>query len=150
MKLLKPLTKLGLAGCLLAASGLAQSLEFRSVTRSDAIWYEAPADNSKKLFVVSRGMPLEILSEQGNWLRVRDSSGTLAWMKANDLGQQRMVQLVRNSTVFAAPQDKASILFKGEKNLLLELQENTRNGWLKVRHRDGATGFIRIEDVWGV
>ncbi|WP_028452805.1 SH3 domain-containing protein [Chitinilyticum aquatile] len=150
MKLPKrPLTKLLLAGSLLAA-GQAHALEFRSVNRSGAIWYDAPADSGKKLFVLSQGMPVEILSEQAGWLRVRDSSGTLAWMKATDLGRQRTVQVIRSSMVLAGPQNTAAPVFKADKDLLLELQENTRNGWLKVRHRDGATGFIRIEDVWGV
>lgn len=150
MKVPKQLpTKLLLAGCLLVASQ-AQSLEFRAVNRSGAIWYDAPRDSGKKLFVLSQGMPVEILSEQGSWLRVRDSSGTLAWMKAADLGRQRTVQVIRSSTVFAAPQNTAATVLKAEKDLLLDLQENTRNGWLKVRHRDGASGYIRIEDVWGV
>jgi hypothetical protein len=31
----------------------------------------------------------------------------------------------------------------------LELLETTPNGWLRVRHADGAFGFVRAASVWG-
>ena len=50
----------------------------------------------------------------------------------------------------AADNAQAALAFRAEPGLLVEIIENTRTGWLRVRHRDGLTGFIRIEDVWGL
>ncbi|WP_028456238.1 SH3 domain-containing protein [Chitinilyticum litopenaei] len=146
----RPLTKLLLASALLAGSPLTLALEFRSVARDGALWYEQPAANARKLFIVSKGMPVEILAEQPGWLRVRDRSGALAWMQAGELSKQRTVQAIRNTTVFAGPQDKAPVVFRVEKDVLLTLLDAQQNGWIQVQHRDGQRGFVRIEDIWGL
>jgi uncharacterized protein YgiM (DUF1202 family) len=31
----------------------------------------------------------------------------------------------------------------------LEWLETSVNGWVKVRHRDGQTGYVKITQVWG-
>jgi hypothetical protein len=36
-----------------------------------------------------------------------------------------------------------------ERGVLLELAEPVASSWIKVRHRDGPTGFVRTADVWG-
>jgi hypothetical protein len=34
--------------------------------------------------------------------------------------------------------------------VVLEVVEAPADGWVKVRHRDGQTGFARLSHVWGV
>ncbi|MEP6702751.1 MAG: SH3 domain-containing protein, partial [Betaproteobacteria bacterium] len=34
--------------------------------------------------------------------------------------------------------------------VLLELVEPPVSGWVKVRHRDGQTGYVNISQIWGV
>jgi hypothetical protein len=48
-------------------------------------------------------------------------------------------------------------VFRAEQNVLLELAEPAASpsstatpGWVKVRHRDGQTGFVRISQVFGL
>jgi SH3-like domain-containing protein len=48
-----------------------------------------------------------------------------------------------------AADDNAPVAFQAEQNVLLELLEVAGGGWLRVRHRDGPSGFIRISQVWG-
>jgi SH3-like domain-containing protein len=146
----KPRIKFLLVAALLALASGAQALEFRSVLKHGAIYFDAPDLKAKKLFVVSKGTPVEILATQGDWLRVRDRDGKLAWMSKADLGKRTHVQVVKASTIYAAGSSESAVVFKAEAGLLLELTENTRIGWLRVRHRDGQAGFIRIEDVWGL
>ena len=151
----KPLTKRFLLQrvCVLSLLAIvangAQALEYRSTARHGVILFDAPQDTASKRFVLSANMPLEVLSEQADWLRVRDRDGTLSWIKKSDVSPRRFVQLSRNSKIFQAANNKSHVLYSAERNVLLELQENTGAGWLKVKHRDGAIGYIRIEDVWG-
>jgi hypothetical protein len=42
----------------------------------------------------------------------------------------------------------AALLFKARQNVLLDLL-GVAGGWLKVRHHDGQSGFVRITQVWG-
>ncbi|WP_182076276.1 SH3 domain-containing protein [Deefgea sp. CFH1-16] len=62
------------------ASG-AQAVDYRSTARHGVIVYDAPADTASKRFILSANIPLEMLSEQGDWIRVRDRDGTLSWIK---------------------------------------------------------------------
>ncbi|WP_052190918.1 SH3 domain-containing protein [Chitinibacter sp. ZOR0017] len=138
-------------GALLAlAAGSVHALEYRSSARHGVILYEAPNENSTKRFVLSANIPLELIAEQGNWLRVRDRDGTLAWLAKTDASSTRYVQVSKLAEIRVAPQPQATTLFKAERNVLLQLLDNTGTGWLKVKHRDGHTGYIRIEEVWGV
>jgi hypothetical protein len=47
------------------------------------------------------------------------------------------------------PEDGAPATFAAAQNVVLELVEVAPNGWLRVRHADGATGFVRAAQVWG-
>jgi Bacterial SH3 domain len=40
-------------------------------------------------------------------------------------------------------------VFAAAQDVVLELVEVAPNGWLRVRHADGATGFVRAAQVWG-
>jgi len=33
---------------------------------------------------------------------------------------------------------------------VLELVTDRQNGWLKVKHRDGITGYVTVGSVWGI
>ncbi len=47
------------------------------------------------------------------------------------------------------PEDAAPTAFAAAQNVALELLEVAPNGWLRVRHADGATGFVRAAQLWG-
>jgi SH3-like domain-containing protein len=89
------------------------------------------------------------------WLKVRDLGGTVAWIEKKSVSERRML-VVRNPTadILAQPEASAPVLFKAEQNVLLELVDpsyaTATPGWAKVRHRDGQTGFVRIQQVWGL
>lgn len=132
----------------LLASG-AQAVEYRSTARHGVIFYDAPADTATKRFILSANIPLEVMNEQGDWIRVRDRDGTLSWIKKSDVSTRRFVQANRLSDVRQAAETSSPILFKVERNVLLERLDASNTGWIKVKHAGGQTGYIRIEDVWG-
>jgi hypothetical protein len=37
-----------------------------------------------------------------------------------------------------------------DKNVLLELVDPEAGTWVRVRHRDGITGYIKASDIWGI
>lgn len=140
---------------LLLAIGLAapqaNALEFRSVKETGVALYEAPALSAKKLFVVSRYYPVEVLTTQKEWSRVRDATGGIAWIPSAALSVQRMLLVVVDKSEVRAAADAASPLrFAVPRDGVLELLEPPKAGWVKVRHRDGAEGFARITDLWGL
>jgi len=42
------------------------------------------------------------------------------------------------------------VLAELDKWVAVEFVESASPGWAKVRHRDGATGYIRSTQVWGL
>ncbi|KUM05612.1 SH3 domain-containing protein [Chromobacterium subtsugae] len=135
----------------LGVAQAAQALEFRSVKETGVALYEAPALSAKKLFVVSRYYPVEVLQSQKEWARVRDATGGIAWIPAAALSKQRWLLVVSTQ---AGVRDKAGedgkLLFTVPKDGVLELMEAPQAGWAKVRHRDGSVGYARITDLWGL
>ncbi len=141
-----------IAGALLmlAAAG-SQAFDFKTVGAAPAILYDAPSTKGGKLFIVPRGTPLEVVLTYGDWVKVRDLSGELAWTEAKGLSAKRNV-IVRsvNVKVRATADDNGAPVFIADKGVLLELVESAAGGWVKVRHRDGLTGFIKNTDIWGL
>jgi len=123
--------------------------EFRSVAENAAILYDAPSAKAKKLFVVSHGYPFEVVVVVEGWSKVRDASGEMTWVESRQLADRRTVLVkVSIAQVREAANDNAPVVFQAQLNVLLDLLEVT-GGWLRVRHRDGQTGYVRVSEVWG-
>jgi len=129
----------------------AAALEFRTVAENAAILYDAPSAKSKKLYVVSRGYPLEVLVRVEGWVKVRDSAGALTWIESRALSERRTVMIkVPIAPIRGEAQDGAPVVFEAQQDVVLDLVEVTAGGWARVRHDDGATGFVRVSQVWGL
>ena len=137
-----------LAGLL--ASANAAALEFRSVAEPAAILYDAPSSKAKKLFVLSQGYPVEVVVKLEGWTKVRDDTGEFAWLENNRLSERHTVMVkVASAEARQAANENSPVVFIAEKSVFLELVEMAV-GWVKVRHSDGATGFIKVSQLWGL
>jgi SH3-like domain-containing protein len=125
--------------------------DYRSVAETAAVLYDAPSAKAKKLYVVGQGYPVEVVVVVEGWSKVRDASGELTWIETKSLSDKRTV-VVRQplAQVRETADDNAPIVFQAQQNVVLELLEVAVGGWLRVRHRDGQSGFIRVSQVWGV
>jgi SH3-like domain-containing protein len=144
--------------CAAMAASSAGAAEFRVTTEAPAVLYDAPSVKSRPLFVYGRDVPVEVVSTIEGWTKVRDAGGTIGWLANKSLGERRTL-LVRAQTadVRANPEETAAVVFRAEQNVLLELAEAATSpsttatpGWVKVRHRDGQTGYIRLSQVFGL
>ena len=140
-----------LASVLLLAAPAAFAFDFKTVGAPSVILYDTPTSRGAKLYVAPQGMPLQVLLTYGDWVKVRDANGELAWTEAKGLSARRNV-LVRTpgAKVYAGPDDSSPVLMTADRGVVLELVDPTALTWVKVRHRDGITGFMRSNDVWGL
>ena len=147
--MVRALLRCGFLAGLLFCSGAAVALEFRSVADA-AILYDAPSTKAQKLFVLSRDYPVEVVVKVEGWTKVRDDTGEFAWIENHQLSERRTV-LVKSSSAEArqSASDAAALAFTAEKGVVLEFLQLTA-GWVKVRHPDGAVGFIKVSQLWGV
>lgn len=137
--------------CLCALALPASALDYRSVGVPVAILFDAPSKAGKKLYLIRAQTPVELLVKVGEWSKVRDAEGTLAWIEGRNLVEQRMLQVVvPMAEVRQAANTNAAVLDQLAKGVVVEYLEASESGWVKVRHRDGATGFVRTTQVWGL
>ena len=135
---------------LVTAAGSASALDYASVAVSSAILYDAPSLKAKKIFVVNRYLPLEQVVSLDDWVKVRDSSGSLAWIEKHALDSKRFVEVMTPlATVYQSAETDAPVAFNTRQQVVLEWLESSGNGWVKVRHPDGMTGYVRATEVWG-
>ncbi|MEN3372742.1 SH3 domain-containing protein [Dechloromonas sp. ZS-1] len=137
---------------LLASWGLsAAAAEFRSVDAQAAILYDAPSAKGKKLYLIKPLTPVEVLVKLDGWVKVRDAEGTLAWVQARALTEKRMLVVTSpKGEIRQAERPDAPLVAELDKWVAVELIEPGAAGWAKVRHRDGATGYMRLTQVWGL
>lgn len=145
------------AVALAAASAALPALaaDFRATAEAATVLYDAPSAKAKPLFLLGRDTPLEVIVAVEGWVKVRDAAGTIGWVEKRTLGDRHaLVVRVPLADVRASPDDAAPLVFRAEQNVLLEFAESAATaampGWVRVRHRDGQAGFVRISQVFGL
>lgn len=152
------LRRLAIAALTLALPSGAVAADFRATAEAATVLYDAPSARAKPMFVYSRDVPLETLVSVEGWTKVRDMQGAIGWIANKGLAERRML-VVRSGVVDvrSGAEETAPVVFRAEQNVLLELAEPAASpsstaspGWVKVRHRDGQTGFVRVAQVFGL
>jgi len=145
------------AACAAQAPG-AGAAEYRAIGDPATVLYDAPSVKAKPLFVLGRDTPLEVIVPLEGWIKVRDVGGTIGWIERKALTDKRsLVVRVPLAEVLGNADPAAPLVFRAESGVLLELAEpapsagaTANPGWVKVRHRDGQAGFVRIAQVFGL
>ena len=139
-----------IAALWVSACNFALAADYLSIAEGPAIFYDAPSTKAKKIFVGSRYLPLEQVVSLEGWAKVRDSSGKLSWVEKRMVSDKRMVLVTAPLvSVRKMPETEATIVFQATLNVSLEWLEDTHIGWIKVRHLDGTTGYVRTSELWG-
>jgi SH3-like domain-containing protein len=125
--------------------------EFRSVGENATPMYDAPSVKANKLFVASKFYPVEVIVQVDNWTKVRDATGDLSWVEKKALSDTRTVVITAAlADVRQRTEEGAPLVFQARRGVALEVVELGMGPWIKVRHRDGQTGFVRANQVWGL
>ncbi len=127
----------------------ALAAEFYSLAEP-AVMYDAPSDKGKRLYIIQRYTPVEVVVNLEGWTKVRDAEGSIAWVQKAFLSQTRMVVATTLAQVRQTAETGAPVLFQVDRMVAMELLEAGPPGWARVRHRDGQEGYARIEQLWGL
>jgi SH3-like domain-containing protein len=139
------------AFALIGVAAPALALDYRSVEAPAAILYDSPSQKGKKLYLIRAQTPVEVVLRLEGFVKVRDAEGTLAWIDTRDLGERRtLIVTAPVAEIRQADKPEAPLLVTLEKWVVVDFVEMAAPGWAKVRHRDGATGFVRANQVWGL
>jgi SH3-like domain-containing protein len=139
------------ASVLLAFACSAAAAEFRSIAENGTPMYDAPSVRAKKLFVASRYYPVEVVINIDAWVKVRDQAGDLAWVEKKTLSEKRTVIVTAAvAEVRQTANDQAALVFQAQQGVALDVAEQPAGGWIRVRHAEGQSGYVRINQVWGI
>ena len=129
----------------------AWAVDYRSVDPAAAVMFDTPSANGKKLYVIRRFTPLEVVVSLEGWVKVRDQDGSLAWIERKSLSERRTVIVtVPRAEIRSAPDADANVVFEADRSVALDVTESPKDGWVRVRHVDGQSGFVRVTQIWGV
>jgi SH3-like domain-containing protein len=130
---------------------LASAMDFRSIAVPKAVLFDAPSAQAKKLYLLWQGYPVEIIVNLGDWVKVRDSQGALTWVEAKNLSPNRTVIVMQDIvTMHQSADANAAVVSQLRKDVVLDYIETAVGGWIKVKHRDGLTGYVQATGVWGL
>ena len=152
MSLYRTAARAALSWALIAGPTSAWCAQYQSIGNEPAIFYDAPTLRGIKTFVAPRGMPVEVIVVQGDWVRVRDSTGGFAWVEKKALVDKRTVVAIAktgSAEVHAAADESSPVVFRVQAGILLDLISAPASGWVLVRHQDGQSGYVKVGDVWG-
>lgn len=145
------LRKVLLSLTLAVAAQAAAAIDYRSVSVPAAVLYDAPSQAGKKLYVIKAQTPVEVVIRVEGWSKVRDADGTLAWIESRNLAQRRsLVVIASRGEIRQDERADAPVLAELDKWVAVDYVGPGAPGWVKVRHRDGASGFMRTTQVWGL
>lgn len=129
----------------------AWAAEFRAIAPAAALLYDGPSVKARRLYVAPRGMPVEVIAASDPlFVKARDVGGDVFWVARGDLTSARSVVTATVAAIRQSASDQAAVVFQAERGVLLDPVEPPAGGWVRVRHRDGAVGFVRTGEVWGL
>lgn len=139
------------AAAALVCAATAQGADFRSVGENAAVMYDAPSRASIPIYVASRYYPVEVIVNLDAWVKVRDHTGTLSWVEKKSLLERRMVIATAPSVdVRSRAEEGAPVAFQVTQNVVLDLIEIAPGGWVRVKHSDGSSGYVKSGLLWGL
>jgi len=128
----------------------AAAIDYKSVAVDAAVLFDAPSLKAKPVYILSRHYPVEVVVVLEGWTKVRDAAGELAWLESKLLSDRRMLSVrVPRAQARVAADEAAPLVFEAEQDVVLEFLETAGN-FVRVRHPQGMTGYVRITQVWGL
>lgn len=109
----------------------------------------APSTKSKVKWVLGKGVPLQVISSKGKWLKVRDFENDSGWVYGQlTTNKGHMVVKRKIVNIRSGPGTKYRIIAQAQYGVVFRTLKQIK-GWAKVRHENGTIGWISRKLLWG-
>ena len=115
---------------------------------------KGPSTQYPIIWELGKGFPLRIRGYKGNWIKVSDFEGDIGWVYKNLVSRKPhlVVKINKKSkariNIRSGPGTKYKIVGKAEYGVVFETLKRG-DGWVKVRHETGLTGWVKRSLLWG-
>jgi SH3-like domain-containing protein len=126
------------------------ALAYATLRRAPVNARVGPGEDYKAVWTYqAHGVPMQIVEESGDWRRVCDPEGGLAWVRARVLDSRRTVMRTAASDLpmRRGPSGDSKITAVLAARATAQLQ-TCKGGWCRISV-DHASGWVRQDEVWG-
>ena len=113
-----------------------------------------PGQNFSIKWKYGNGFPLQVLQEQGKWLKVEDFENDIGWLHSDltsDVGHM-IVKVNKGGekkiNIRSGPGTNYNIVGKAYYGVVFKTLKQ-ENGWAQVKHESGLEGWIKRSLLWG-
>lgn len=125
------------------------SLHMVSVSKDNVNLRTGPGTRYRIAWHLDKGYPLMVLSSKNKWYRVKDFEGDIGWIyKSLTTRAPHVVVKKGKINVRSRPTTKSSVIAKAYKGVVFKTIASS-NGWVKVQHDKGLSGWVLRKLVWG-
>jgi len=120
-----------------------------SVNRPKINMRSGPGTKYAVLWELGKGYPLKVIASQGKWLKVVDFENDTGWVYAPLVGRTpHLVVKKKVVNIRSGPSTRYRIIGKAKYGVVLRTVKRAK-GWVKVRHENGLTGWVKRDLLWG-
>jgi len=126
-----------------------------AIAGDDINMRSGPGTGYETLWKLDAGFPLELISTKGDWLKVRDFEGSSGWVhkKTTQKGTFAIVKANKGTdgqiNVRKEPNLTAGVVAKAGYGVVFKVLQK-QDGWAKVEHGQGVTGWVDGRLLWGL
>jgi len=137
-----------------ALCGQAVGITMVSVAGEKVNLRKGPSTRYPIIWELGKGFPLRVIGSQGNWLKVSDFESDVGWIYKKLVSKKPhlIVKVNKNSkariNIRSGPGTKFKVVGKAEYGVVFQTLDRSE-GWVKVRHETGITGWIKRSLLWG-
>ena len=134
--------------------GEAAGITMVSVAGEKVNMRKGPSTKYAVKWELGKGFPLRVIGSQGNWLKVSDFESDVGWVykKLVNRNPHLVVKVNKKSrkraNIRSGPGTKYKIIGKAEYGVVFKTLQRG-DGWVKVQHEQGLTGWVKRSLLWG-
>ncbi|MFH7325019.1 SH3 domain-containing protein [Desulfurivibrio sp. C05AmB] len=137
-----------LTSLLLLSLPATAAAEYVSIQRDKVNIRSGPSTDHAIVWEVFRGFPLQILERRGEWARVSDFENDQGWIYIPLVSNTKtLIVRVNTANMRGGPGTNHEVIASVRYGVIFEPLER-RGDWIRVRHSDGATGWISASLLW--
>ena len=120
-----------------------------SVKKDNVNVRSGPGTNFPVSMELFQGYPLKVTEKKGDWLKVSDFGNDTGWIFSSLVkpGTTVIVNGKKSINMRSKPNTTASIVATVDRGVVLT-KVSTEGKWVKVRHSQGAIGWIYSPLLW--
>lgn len=132
----------------------AAAADMASIADDNINMRSGPGLEHAVVWKLDAGFPVEILGTKGEWLQVRDFEGSSGWVHKKNIGRTPHMIVKANKgvdqqiNVRKEPDTNGVIIAKANYGVVFKTLVK-KDGWVKVEHGQGVTGWVDGRLLWG-